>query len=165
MLLPMRRAFVVLATALLAGACAVGDALRPTVEENACYASGQVVAETLAALTGEALPDECWALLDTTAISYVSAGDMPCTSDDGRVIGCAMNPPQPRILLLAGVENHKLVDISAHEWLHLLVGCATGDSDPGHADPLLWGVGLDAVLGLSLASSPTGPCLDTTPSP
>lgn len=158
MVLAMSKRWLVAVT-VLAG-CAVGDASRPTVDANACYASGSVVAETLAAvMLDEPMPAECWALLDDVEVSYVS--EMPCTSDqDGRVIGCSFFPPKPKILLLEGVENYKLVDISAHEWLHLLAGCALDDSDPGHTKPELWGKGLDAVLGLALASAPTGPCLD-----
>jgi hypothetical protein len=152
---------VTAAIALTLTACAVGDASRPVVDENACYASGQVVAETLSAvMLDEPMPAECWALLDTTVVSYVT--EMPCTSDqDGRVIGCSFNPPNPRILLLdaEGVTNEEHVDIAAHEWLHLLAECALGDSDPKHTKPILWGKGLDAVLGLALAAAPTGPCM------
>jgi hypothetical protein len=154
----VRAAF--LALVALAG-CAVGEASRPTVEANACYASGPAVAGALEAVYGERVPAQCWALLEQYEVSYVSAEEMPCTSTVGRVIGCSFQPAvATRILLLEGVPNDELVDISAHEWLHVLAGCALGDSDGDHGDPELWGEGLDAVLGLALATAPMGPCLE-----
>lgn len=135
---------------------------RPAVtpEERAelgsCYAAFDDVVDAWEQLRGP-LSAECRSIADDYVVRLVRV--VPCmASGGGAADGCAVLE-QRAVYILEDRSPAGQVFVAAHEWLHVVAGCAEGDSEHDHTDPGLWSLERAAVLGLAVANPPVGPCL------
>lgn len=125
-------------------------------ERGSCYAAFDDVAAAWEQLRGP-LSAECRSVADGYTVRLVPV--VPCKADGGGTAdGCAVIE-QHVVYLLEDRSPAGQVFVSAHEWLHVLAGCAEGDSGHDHSDTGLWSL-KGGVLGLAVANPPVGPCVE-----
>lgn len=125
-------------------------------ERGSCYAAFDDVAEAWQRVVGP-LSAECRSVADAYSIRLVPV--VPCEGPGGAPAdGCAVLDERA-VYLLEDRSPAGQVFVAAHEWVHVLAGCALGDSDHDHRDAELWN--LEAgVLGLATEDPPVGPCVE-----